>query len=415
MIRITEYAKIIGKQDLEMLFKISSQLSGYRVKMINSTKAGGGVAEILQRMTPLLNQLGIQTKWEIMPGENNFFQITKKMFNLLHGAPGGLSPQEKEHFLKVNQDSSEHLNLEEDFIFIHDHQPAALIEGRNASEQKWIWRCHSDVSSPNKEVWEFLLPLVEKYDCSVFSSPAFAQSLRIPQYLIPPSIDPLSEKNKSLESEYVKAILEKHGLDIDRPILTQISRFDKLKDPLGLIEAYKMVKKSIDCQLVLCGGGATDDPEGELVLNEVKEKARGDKDIHVLYLVPGSDLEVNALQRGSTIIIQKSLREGFALTVTEGLWKRKPVIASAVGGIPMQIIHNQTGILVHSIEGTAHQIKYLLTHPEVAQRLGVNGYQHVLNNFLITRHVRDYILTMLLTIRKRSDTAYLDLTTPYKN
>lgn len=413
--KITEYAKIIGKPDLDMLFKISSRLSGYRVKMINSTKAGGGVAEILQRMSPLFNQLGIQTQWEVMPGEDKFYQITKKMFNLLHGAAGGLSPEEKEHFLKANQDGSQRLSLEEDFIFIHDHQPAALIEGRNDSRQKWIWRCHSDVSSPNQDVWDFLLPLVEKYDCSIFSSPAFAQSLRIPQYLIPPSIDPLSEKNKKLESEYIETILEKHGLDPDRPILTQISRFDKLKDPLGLIEAYQTVKKSIDCQLVLCGGGATDDPEGELVLNEVKERARGDKDIHVVYLASGSDLEVNALQRGSTIILQKSLREGFALTVTEGLWKRKPVIASAVGGIPLQIIHNHTGILVHSIEGTAYQIKYLLTHPEVARRLGTNGYQHVLNNFLITRHVRDYMLTMLLTIRKGSGTVYLDLSAPFKN
>lgn len=398
MIKLFDYAGIIGKQNLELLYKLASSLSHSKVKMINSTRTGGGVAEILQRMVPLLNQLGIQTEWNTISGDGKFFQITKTIHNSLHGGTQNLSDEEKEHFLEINKSNSEKLQFKEDFIFIHDPQPVALIKKKDSSPQKWVWRCHIDVSSPHPEVWKFILPFVEQYNGSIFSAPAFAQRLPIPQFLISPSIDPLSDKNKELKMNFIEAVLEKYALDPDRPILTQVSRFDRLKDPLGVIEAYKMVKRSIDCQLVLCGGGATDDPEGESVLNQVKEKAAKDKDIHIIFLPSGSDLEINALQRASNIIIQKSIKEGFGLTVTEGLWKKKPVIGSAVGGIPLQIIHNQTGILVYSIEGTSYQIKYLLTHPEIAKKLGENGYEHVRQNFLITRHLRDYLLTMLFIL-----------------
>ncbi len=234
--------------------------------------------------------------------------------------------------------------------------------------------------------------MIEQYDAAVFSSPAFARSLAIPQALFYPCIDPLSEKNKDLDEKYIQEVCDNFGVDRSRPIVTQISRFDRLKDPLGVIQAYKMAKKYVDFQLVLAGGGASDDPEGAVVLKEVQEAAGDDPDVIILELPPWSALEINALQRASTIIVQKSLKEGFGLTVTEGLWKAKPTIASAVGGIPTQVIDKQTGALVHSVEGCAYQIRYLLTHPEFGIQLGRNGREHVKENFLMTTNARRWVM-----------------------
>ena len=234
--------------------------------------------------------------------------------------------------------------------------------------------------------------MVEQYDATVFSAPAFTRQLASPQYLFYPSIDPLSEKNKDLPEEYVNKVCDDFGIDRSRPVITQISRFDRLKDPVGVVESYKLVKKYVDCQLILAGGGATDDPEGAVVLQEVMEAAGDDPDIIILNLPPWSALEINALQRASTVIVQKSLKEGFGLTVTEGLWKEKPVVAGAVGGIPTQIVHKLTGVLVHSVEGCAYQIRYLLTHPEFAAQLGKNGKEHAKENFLITVNLKRWLL-----------------------
>ncbi len=245
-------------------------------------------------------------------------------------------------------------------------------------------------------MWNFLSPFAGRYNASIFSSPEFARQLPIPQYLFYPSIDPLSEKNRDLDAAYIEQVLARYNIDPNRRILTQISRFDRLKDPVGVIRAYKIVKRYFDCQLVLAGGGASDDPEGSVVLQEVRRAADGDPDIHVLELPAWSPLEVNALQRASTVVIQKSLREGFGLTVAEALWKKKPVVASAVGGIPIQVIHKHTGLLAHSVEGTAYQIRFLLSHPEIAARLGEQGHQHVRENFLITQNLRRYLALFLL-------------------
>jgi len=234
--------------------------------------------------------------------------------------------------------------------------------------------------------------MVDQFDAAVFSSPSFSRQQAIPQYLFFPCIDPLSEKNKELEESVIQKVCEDFGIDRTRPILTQISRFDRLKDPVGVVQAYKLVKKYVDCQLVLSGGGATDDPEGAVVLQEVMDEAGDDPDVIILNLPPWSALEINALQHAATIVIQKSLKEGFGLTVTEALWKSKPVIAGAVGGIPTQVIHKLTGVLVHSVEGCAYQIRYLLTHPEFAQQLGKNGREHVKENFLMTSNVKRWLL-----------------------
>jgi len=270
-----------------------------------------------------------------------------------------------------------------------------LIEARAKHEGHWIWRCHIDLSHPNPEVWSFLRPFVYRYDASLFSSPSFARQLSIPQYLFYPCIDPLSDKNVEIDAESQRSVLEHFGIDPARPIILQVSRFDRLKDPVGVVHAYQIVKRYTDCQLVLAGGSAIDDPEGEVVFEEVQRAANGDPDIHALNLPPWSAFEINALQRAATVIVQKSLREGFGLTVTEGLWKKKPVVASAVGGIPAQIIHKHTGLLAHSIEGTAYQIRFLLSNPALAQKLGEQGHEHVRENFLITSNVKRYLTIFL--------------------
>jgi len=263
-----------------------------------------------------------------------------------------------------------------------------------------------DVSNPRPETWDFLKPFVDLYDASIFSAPQFSQELPIRQFLIPPSIDPLSDKNKELPQDTVDSTMRKLGIPQDKPIVTQVSRFDYLKDPVGLIDAWRLVNRSIDCRLVLAGGTATDDPESEQVLSEVRRHSGENPDIHILLLPPQSDIEINALQRASTVVVQKSLKEGFALTVSEALWKGKPVVASAVGGIPLQIKHRWTGLLSHGIEGTAYDIKQLLANPAYAKTLGENGREHVRQNFLITRHLRDYLL-LILALDNPEDVVYL--------
>jgi trehalose synthase len=392
---IKNYEQIIGKNVIDDLFIIAEKLKGKSIQNINSTAVGGGVAEILSRMIPLLQNLGVNASWDVIKGGDKFFNITKKIHNGLHGVDVSFTDDEIEIFLEVNRQNAKELNLYGDILFIHDPQPIALIEKKQETEKKWLWRCHIDFSNPQEKIWLFLKNFIEQYDASVFSAPSFAKELNIKQILISPSIDPLSDKNKDLNKNEIKSVFEKFKIDMEKPIITQISRFDYLKDPVGVIKAYKLVKKYIDCQLVLAGGGATDDPEGEKVLKEVKEAAADDPDIFILLLPPGSDFEINALQRGSTVILQKSLKEGFGLTVAEALWKAKPVIAGAVGGIPLQIAHKYSGILTHTIEGTAYWIKQLLQSPDYAKKLGENGREHIKNNFLITRHIKEYILAFL--------------------
>jgi len=391
MLRIEDYAAITGQAAIDELRVLARYVEGKSVQNINSTAVGGGVAEILTRMLPLLKQLGIDARWDVIKGDEKFFSVTKKFHNALHGVPTQVSDEELDYFVHINRENAEEMSLA-DIVFVHDPQPVALIEKRNPDGQKWLWRCHIDFSKPDVRVWRFLEQYISRYDSAVFSAPAFARKLLIPQVLIPPSIDPLSDKNRELPEETIASVFDRFKIDRSRPVVTQISRFDYLKDPLGVIKAYKAAKRHVDMQLVLAGGGATDDPEGPAIMAQVQEEASTDKDIFVLFLPPSSDLEINALQRGSTIILQKSLKEGYGLTVSEALWKAKPTIAGAVGGIPLQIKHKYSGILTHSIEGTTHWIKQLINEPDFAKRLGVNGREHIRNNFLITRHIKDYLL-----------------------
>ena len=393
---LSDYEPVVGRNVIEELRSLGRRLKDKVVRNVNSTAVGGGVAEILNRMTPFLTELGIQAHWDVIKGGEDFFSVTKKFHNMLHGKDAQLSKSEIELFLQTSEENLKSMDLGGDIIFIHDPQPIVLVKNKpKLKGSKWVWRCHIDVSSPNLQVWKLLKPYIEKYDASVFSSPSFAQTLKIRQFLVSPSIDPLSDKNKDLSRETIDQILKKFGIIQDKPIIAQISRFDYLKDPQGVIDVYRLVKKYIDCQLVLAGGVATDDPESNKVLAEVREKAKGDPDIHILAVPAASDIEINALQRAAEVILQKSIREGFALTVTEALWKAKPVVASAVGGIPLQIKHNFSGLLSRTIEGTAYWVKQLLNSPEYARRLGQTGREHIKQNFLLTRHLRDYLLLFL--------------------
>ena len=395
-ITLKDYAKIIRLQNFDEIKLLAEKLQGKTVKMVNSTAVGGGVAEMLHRTVPLFNELGLKVKWEVIKGSGAFFNVTKAFHNALHGKEAEVSQKMLNAYVETNKQNQKEMSFEEDFIVIHDPQPAALIEAKAKSPAKWIWRCHIDTSCPDPKVWDFLEKYINKYDASIFSAPSFAKELPIPQYMIYPAIDPFCEKNRELSEKEINSVLEKFKIPNDKPIITQVSRFDYLKDPIGVFETFRLVKKSIDCRFIYAGGAASDDPEGLKVLNELQERAKGEKDFHILLLPPFSDFEVNALQRASAIVLQKSLREGFGLTVTEALWKAKPVVAMAVGGIPLQIIHNFTGILAHSIEGTAYQIRYLLSNPKIAKMLGEYGKEHVREKFLLTRNLRNYLLLFLV-------------------
>ncbi len=386
---IEQYSGIAPKGDLLLLEKLSGSLQKKSFLHINSTRAGGGVAEILQRMIPILKELGIDARWEVITGDEKFFDITKKIHNALQGYPQAITEEMWDYHREVNRRNAEKLDLDADAVLIHDPQPAPLIEFKKRG--KWIWRCHIDVSGPVRDVSEHIERYSGKYDAAVFSVAKFARAMDVDEFIIPPSIDPLSDKNRDLGEEEIRAVMEKFGIPADRPMVLQVSRFDRFKDPLGVIEAYRMVKKYNDCILVLAGSPATDDPEGEAVLQEVRSYAADDADIHILLLPAFSDREINALQRAATVILQKSVREGFGLTVSEAMWKGKAVIGGAVGGIPLQIVHGINGFLVHSAEGAAFRIRQFLNNPEMAARMGEKAKEYVRKYFLITRQARDYL------------------------
>jgi len=406
MAALAEYEPIVGKSVIEELVLLASRMQGRSVQNVNSTAVGGGVAEILNRMIPLLRELGVDARWDVIKGGERFFTVTKKIHNALHGAPEIMTPDMIDAFWETSRMNLAEMKCDADIVFIHDPQPIALIEQKNNLSNKWIWRCHVDVSRPEPNVWDFLRQFIIRYDASVFSAPQFSQNLPIRQYMISPSIDPLSDKNRDLSKDVIEDVLHRLGIKNDKPIITQVSRFDYLKDPVGVIRAFRMVKKSIDCQLILAGGTATDDPESDAVLAEVMEAADGDRDIHILLLPPGSDIEINALQRASAVVMQKSLKEGFGLTVAEGLWKGRPVVASAVGGIPLQIKHKYSGMLCHTVEGAALATRHILNDPDFAARLGENGREQVRVHHLLTRHLKEYLL-LFLAVYSEGDVVYL--------
>jgi len=395
------YRTVTGDAVIQQLEQLAASLRGARVVHVNSTREGGGVAEILRKLVPLKQALGIDARWEVLSGDPAFYQCTKSFHNALQGEHLSIAEPLLQAYEAANARNAEELRgvLEEaDFVFIHDPQPAALLAHFPQRRGKWIWRCHIDVSHPFRPVWKFLRQKVTGYDASIFSLPDFAQPLPHPQYVIAPSIDPLSEKNCHLPPEEVAAVRDRFGLDPGLPLILQVSRYDRFKDPLGVIEACRLAERLVPLQLVLAGGGASDDPESEAVLREVQQAAAGNPNLHVLLLPADAHRTINALQRMAGIVLQKSLREGFGLTVAEAMWKGKPVIGGDTGGIRLQVFDHYTGFRVRTPEGAALRIRYLLHRGDLREEMGARARRFVTENFLITRHLREY-LTLMVGLR----------------
>lgn len=393
---LDDYMKIAGHKVIDQLLQLAKHLKNLKIVHVNSTKIGGGVAEILTKMLPLTENLGIDNcHWVTIQGTHDFFHCTKNFHNALQGNKILPSKSDFNVFESTNAVNAEKLRpilQDADIVIIHDPQPLALINHFPERKGKWIWRCHIDVSKPFGPVWSYLKNHIEKYDATIFSLAEFCHPLPNPMFVILPSIDPLSEKNIDLPEQEIREKIELFGIDPKRPLLLQVSRYDHFKDPIGVINAYGLVKKfNPSIQLVLAGGEATDDPEGKIILNDVKLASENDPDIHVLLLPGDAHRTVNALQRAADIIIQKSIKEGFGLTVAEGLWKGKPVIGGNAGGIRKQILDWQTGFLVNTPEGAAYRIRYLLQNREKIHEMGRIGKEYVREKFLITRHLREYL------------------------
>lgn len=403
---LSRYADAAGPSVVDHLRQLAAPLSGMRVVHVNSTRVGGGVAEILAKLVPLKRELGIDATWSVIRGDAEFFRTTKAFHNALQGADTDVTQTELDHYRETNAaNAAEMRDLLEtaDIVFVHDPQPAPLLSLVPKRRGKWIWRCHIDVSRPNARVWNYLKPFVEAYDASIFSLAAFAQNLAHTQYLIPPSIDPLSEKNMPLEEAQVDGVREEFGIDPEREMVLQVSRFDRFKDPVGVIQAYRLAKRfTPGLQLVLAGGGADDDPEAAAVIEETRRAADDDPDVHVLLLPPDAHVTINALQRAADIVLQKSTREGFGLTVSEAMWKGKPVIGGDTGGIRLQITDSHTGYLVSTPEGAALRIRYLLHNRSKLGEMGGLAREFVREHFLLTRHLREY-LTVMVSLANRAE------------
>lgn len=391
MLRLKDYEEIIGTEKIEVIRDKAGRLRGKVVQHINSTAQGGGVAEILKRLVPLMEDVGLRVYWDVIGGTPEFFRVTKMFHNALHGQEVEVTPEMLEEYRRVSRMNLTVIREDADFVIIHDQQPLGLTEVRPGHKGCWIWYCHIDPVDADPGVWNFLRPMIAWCDAAVYHLPEYVKTRDKRHYVMPPAIDPLGDKNRDLSEKEVRAILDRLGVPGDLPLLLQVSRFDWLKDPIGVIAAFHLVRQEAPCRLVLAGGGASDDPEGAQVLEAVRREAAGDPDIFILELPPGSDLEINALQRAAAVIIQKSVREGFGLTVTEGLWKGRPLVANPVGGIKIQVLHEKTGLHAGTIEEAASASVRLLKDRELARRLGSAGREHVLNEFILPVYLERWL------------------------
>jgi trehalose synthase len=404
---LAEYETIVGRGAVEELRVVAERVRHRTVQHIHSPALDDGVGETLTRTVPLLQALGVAVTWDVIKGNEPFLHASKAIADALRGRPAVVGPAVWDAYRANTELNLRETEITGDVVFVHDPPPAGLVLRKEESRRSWVWRCHGDLSAADPETWEFLRAYVERYDAAIVSMPGFAKPLPFAQYLFAPAIDPLSERNRDLPPGYVAKVLAEHGLDPARPILAQIARFDRIADPTDLLGAYRLVKRRFDCQLVLAGDGTADEPEGRAVLRELREAAAGDPDIHVIHLTPFSDLEVNALVRGSAVVLQLSIRDGFGLGASEALWKRRPVVGDATGGLKLQVVNGVTGYLVHSCEGAAHRTMALLADPGLRERMGENGYRHVLQNFLVTRQVKDYMLVLLALEHPGEDIVHL--------
>ncbi len=394
MLRLEDFRHIVPDEVLAEIYARAQSLYGKHVVHLNATYQGGGVAEILYSLVLLMNDVGLNAGWRILHGSQEFFEITKSFHNALQGAKLSLTEKKKQYYQQVNHTFSRFTHLDHDCVIVHDPQPLSLIRSYQ-KRQPWIWRCHIDLSSPHEELWDFLKGMVLKYDQVVMSSESyFKKDLPINQRLIFPAINPLSEKNRSIPEQKLRDQIEKAGIPMDKPLLTQVSRLDPWKDPEGVIDVFKLVREEVDCRLLFLYNVASDDPEGLRMYNKVLRKANKlHKDGEILFVVGNSETLVNAVQQYSDVIIQKSIKEGFCLAVTEALWKARPVVASNVGGLPAQIENGKNGYLVEptDTQGFAERIVHILKHPDEAKELGRNAKETVRQKFLITRLLSDYL------------------------
>jgi trehalose synthase len=393
---LSDYAPIVGDETIDQIRALARPLKGARVVHVSATAFGGGVAEMLYTLVPLMRDVGLDAGWQIITGSDEFFNVTKAFHNGLQGMDLSLTTSMKDIWRQYNEYNAAAFEGEYDFVIVHDPQPAGMKAMRDGRGSKhWVWRCHIDTSTPNPAFWDFIAPYLEVYDAGIFTMQQYvARGLQFPHLaIITPTIDPLSPKNVAQTPEESRKIAHSYGIDLDRPLLTQVSRYDPWKDPLGVIDAYRLVKREVPgVQLALLGSMASDDPEGWVFYDRTVRHAGEDFDIYILHNFHGvGNHEVNAFQSMSDVVIQKSTREGFGLVVTEALWKGKPVIGGNVGGIPLQVLDGKTGFLVDSIETCAEKTLHLLRHPDEARRMGAQGREHVRQNFLSTRHLCDYL------------------------
>jgi trehalose synthase len=389
-----DYRHLIGRTLVEEIHELAEPLKGKRVLHLSATAMGGGVSEILYALVPMMRDAGLEAEWHIILGREEFFNVTKLLHNALQGSPHGLTKGDWEIYERYNKLNANELEDDYDYVIVHDPQPAALRNYLNSHPGHWIWRCHIDLSTPNNEVLDRIVPLVEPYDCKVFHLKSYVpRGVDGKVEIVPPAIDPLSPKNMALSPEDAAFVCDQFGVDVDRPLICQISRFDPWKDPLGVIDAYRRVKESVEeVQLALVGSMATDDPEGWDFFQQTHEHAAGDEDIKILNNLNNvGAIEVNAFQSQADVVLQKSIREGFGLTVSEALWKGRPTIAGNVGGIPLQIEDGTSGYLVNSPEQAAERCVDILNDPELGKRLGRAGKEYVRTHFLMPRLLRDWL------------------------
>ena len=396
---LNDYREIVGEEVITEIRNLAAPLRGARLIHLNSTAFGGGVAEMLTSLVPLMNDVGLKAEWQVIKGDEKFFNVTKTMHDCLQGTSVSWNQYTTRVWLQYNQMNAKLFDQDYDYVIVHDPQPAGILKtletGGKARHGKWLWRCHVDLTEGQEKVWQFLEPFVEIYDGIIFSLEDYVKeslgTARI--FILPPAIDPLSPKNIELSPEVIAQVLSPYGVNLNRPLILQVSRFDKAKNPWGVIDAYRLVKREVPwVQLVLVTSLAQDDPDSRDYFEHVAKYAGGDYDVYLLTnLVGVGNVEVNALQRSARVAIQNSAKEGFGLVVSEALWKGRPVVAGNAGGIPLQIIYGKTGYLVNTVEECANRIAYLLKHPQVAERMGQAGKEHVRQNFLITRYLRDYL------------------------
>ena len=388
--RLEAYRDVAPRGTLELLVRLAERLRGRRFVHVNASRYGGGSPELLNRLVPMLQELGIESAWEVIVGDPEFYAAVRALEGAAAGREQEITPGMLRAYEETAAANAPKLPLDGDLVMIHDLAPLPLVRHRR-DRGRWVWRCHSDLSQSLRRVWHLLRRDVACYDATVFSLPKFAQRVPVPALIVHPSVDPLSEKNRELTRAEVQQGLDGLGIPRDKPLLLQIAPYVRSADHLGVIQAYRLAKKYVDCRLVLAGGGAADNPEGTAVLAELRHAADGNADIHLLVLPPDAAREINVLQRGAAIVLHKPLHEDFGLTVAEAMWKGKPVIGSFAGGIPVQVIFEVTGYVVNSVEGAAFRIRQLLDSPDLMTRFGGAAREYVRRNFLITRHLGDYL------------------------